>query len=337
VYRLYEHHDESAALAQQALADAERLDDLAGIIDALNNLGNLYGGLGDYHKSLDYFQRALDIATARSAPPDMTALAQFGVGLALHSLGDFDGADRHYQECLALCYLSGDSRRENALLTNIGVLKGQRGDYDGEIECYRRCLEIDRSMGNVRGEALALLNIGITLYNLHRYDESADYLEQARALARRIEQPRVEAPALQNLARIEQQRGNLDAAADAFQASIDITTAVHDLENTTMNLILLGLLEVERGNLDAARSLTERAEQLAIELDNPIFTARAHGVLGKIAVAEALLLEHDERHERLQRALARFDSSITMLREIGHSEWQHWQTERDAVAAIEQE
>jgi uncharacterized protein HemY len=62
------------------------------------------------------------LAEAEGAAPSVRAKAVFAAGYAALGLGDFAGAEQHFEHCLALARDLGDERLEGAALAQLGWL-----------------------------------------------------------------------------------------------------------------------------------------------------------------------------------------------------------------------
>ncbi|ULH13843.1 tetratricopeptide repeat protein (plasmid) [Deinococcus sp. KNUC1210] len=183
-------------LAQIIFEDAGNTWYLA---DCLNNIGVLYGKIGDYDASLSYHSRALILAKSvdshftkiaatnnigqqlyslrrwsEALPIQLEALlfaresgsiyneivALINIGCTLSSIGRYDESEEHLQKALRLSRKSDDSENILSALDEFGILSCRRGEYKTAIRYYREALKVAALSGATVLEAELYLNLG---------------------------------------------------------------------------------------------------------------------------------------------------------------------------------
>ena len=80
------------------------------------------------------------------------------IGEIARRAGDDAQARRVYEECLAICLRTGETRRVAIMLFNLAFLFQHEGDHAGALDAARRAMQIARDMNN-RGEVAWCLPI----------------------------------------------------------------------------------------------------------------------------------------------------------------------------------
>ena len=119
--------------------------------NALNNLGNAYGRLGDHAKARDVLERALPIfERACGCDHANVAITMNGLLIAYNSLGDWAKARDMLERELAIKERAygKDSTQVAATLTNLGLAHMQLGDSAKARDVLNESLRADLAVQN---------------------------------------------------------------------------------------------------------------------------------------------------------------------------------------------
>jgi len=175
---------ERAAL--KALAVSREAEDKSKEALALNALGIAYHGLGQYHKTIEHFERAYQI---HSEIGDQLGQGNSlnNIGIMACRLGRYDYALTCYQQAYQIAKAMRDKHKQASRLSNLGELYHRVGKYDIALnylaKAYNLCLRvIDRNL-----EASILLNIGEVHQELGDWDQVRESYVKASDVAEEIE------------------------------------------------------------------------------------------------------------------------------------------------------
>jgi serine/threonine protein kinase/predicted ATPase len=155
------------------------------------------------------------------------------LGMAYHTLGQFEQAEEFKSLSLALYRELGDRRLVGNLVNSLGETARLLGDYHKAFERYSEALQIAREIGNRNGEILYLANLGGTRVGLGEYEEAEAELRQTIELAASAgyvgvsENYRFLAEALLGQERVEEAR---EAALRALELGHEIENQEHVAE-----------------------------------------------------------------------------------------------------------
>jgi CHAT domain-containing protein/Tfp pilus assembly protein PilF len=147
----------------------------------LGNLGVAYESLGQYERSINYYEQALSIAQ-EIGDRNMEGSTLGNLGITYDSLGQYATAIDYYEQVLAIAQKIGDRQGEGNHLGNLGLVYSSLGQYATAIEHHEQALSIAREIGDRRGEGNHLGNLGIAYESLGQYTEALDYYEQSIAV-----------------------------------------------------------------------------------------------------------------------------------------------------------
>jgi tetratricopeptide (TPR) repeat protein len=167
---------------QEALARFHEIGDRQGQVRALNNLGIVYWGMGDYGAARKHFSQALAIWR------DLDDKQGQGIGLGnlgqiAGELGQYEDARNYYQEALVLLREVGDRHGQAIDLLNLGVIYGCLEDFTAS-----QARQLFHDVGDPQSEAATLTYRGYTLLDQGAHDEAIASLETALALFHDLDQ-----------------------------------------------------------------------------------------------------------------------------------------------------
>ncbi len=222
---------------------------------ALNNLGLVYDQLGgDYRRSLDQYQRALELYREIDFPRgESDTIGNIG-GVYL-MLGQYREALRYYQRALAISERLKMKPSASQDLGNIAHCHLGIGDIAQAIDHFDRALQLARETGLAKEEADWLRGKASALVRLGRYTAAFDGYDQALRAYEKAKLQRELGEALNDLGALHARLGDGASADRSFRRAIEIARAIDDSHGVTINLIALGDLERRRKRLDEAGSL----------------------------------------------------------------------------------
>lgn len=150
-----------------------------------NNIGYIYGLVGQYDKSLGAHQRALDIRL-RLFEPDNIYIAQSygGIGFIYDKLGKYEKALECFQKSLSIhsmqshgvddVFVANDYNNIGHVLTNLGRLQDGL-EYEKKALAVRQVLLGDNNFDT----AMSYHNVGAVLFLMDKLQEATSYLKTA--------------------------------------------------------------------------------------------------------------------------------------------------------------
>ena len=172
---------------EQEAALNELPDDLRQLI--IINLSNTYRRLGVYYRrmdGIDNLTKARDLAEravsyARMANNyDTTTSAVNGLGIVSRQLGNWEVANRCYEECLSLAEGAGNLPDQAAYLGNQAEVMRGLGDIDGAEASFTRSLDITSRVFRPRTRAWSQLGLGSLNMAIGNFPRAVDHLKDAK-------------------------------------------------------------------------------------------------------------------------------------------------------------
>src|SRR5438093_1580736 len=247
---------------QNAAATFRRIDDVDGLVTALNNLGLVYKNLrewreallareflgelaldrGDGAEALAQFEPALEAARGLAPQGDLVAELETRTGLAALQLGRTEEAQSHLLKGMSLAEQLGDRIEQAIAERALGRLDAVRGNPAG--------LEV-----KIRSAAQCFENLG------ESYELATTLAEWAEHLLLLPASTRLNVP--------------LEPVDEASRRAATLYRQLGVVPLAAESLLVLGRLEAERERYDQALGLLEQAEQWLSEDRDPETEDRA--------------------------------------------------------------
>jgi len=143
-------------------------------------------------------------------------------GLIARERQDYDEAEKHFQDALAIQRDLGDDKNVAIVLSDLGGLARERKDYDAAEKYYREALELSQKVGDKEGQTVRIGNLGLLALNRKQWNEAHQWYEQALALAREVGRIDEVARMQYGLARVREEEGWPDLALPLAQEALAI-------------------------------------------------------------------------------------------------------------------
>jgi predicted ATPase len=240
----------------------------------------------------------LALALPQAGPfPALRSKVHSGAGMLAYRQGDFDEAEQHFSQSLAIEEELGNPAGRANALNDLGNIANMRGDFAQARDRYGKTMAIELAQGNSRGVAVARFNLGTTTLASGEEDEAIGlYAESLRGF-RANDNVRESAFALFGLAQAHVAIGDLMAARGFAEECLHIRRDVGDQKGEGDIRRILGWLEIEADQLSAAREHLVASVNRALELKD------SRGISEGLAIM-ALWWARQRRYEAAVRLYA---------------------------------
>ena len=253
----------------------QRIDSLKSIVETgvkdtamvstLNNLGLELLNQGEIDESLNYSEKARDLATELGYTKGK-ALSLKQIGNANYYKGNFLEVFDYWEQSLENFEILKDSIGISNILSNLGIIHFSQGSNVKAIDYLLRSLTIAEKLDHPLRISTALLNIAMVYGDSPQdWDKALNYYDKALPYLKIIDDPANSKAYYFGVGEIEYAKGNYQAALDYFEEGLSIT------KNTiyySQNLLLLGKTKFKLGDLEASLSLLNECYSSAVEEEN---------------------------------------------------------------------
>jgi tetratricopeptide (TPR) repeat protein len=200
-----------------ALKLAERVGDSLRVSGCLNNIGSVYFEQGNYRKSLDYYQRSLDIENKLGQDKGQKSIRLVNLGDAYEKLDSLDKAAAYYYNSLLI---EEELKNEDGMFyarLGIGRVNARKGDYVNAQAELRRALMYAQNLQNWPGICETYIALGDLYILQQQRDAARAALDSALTMARNYHYQGLEVRALGSLYQVYKQQGDFAAANRALE------------------------------------------------------------------------------------------------------------------------
>ena len=315
---------------QEALAAAERLDELGLVASILGPISGVYVQRSQYPEALAVQERIADIAS-QTNDTELWFASTLGIASIYDDLGRYPEAIAAYEQMYALAQEQGRLAKIEIALNNLGVIYTFQGNYDIALENFNQALtsaqtiraQLEAPDGLTKldeycdlasiqviepAEADATVpedvhDVALSAFNDLLDAESAEY---ARRLC--IDSTwDTEQKQLNNTAVVYTDQGRYREAIAFYEQSLAINQTWGTLLDRATTLNNMGNTYLHMGEYDTALEIYQEALAIRKTIDNPSGLAFSLNNLGSAYRLQG----------RYAEALAAYQEALTIVQDIG--------------------
>ncbi len=296
---LYAHED-AIEMYHEALGLAEKADLEKKKRIANEGLGDCYKILGEYKKSMEYYDNIpLDQIKPKAQQKIYRKIA------SIHEReGEFERTLRKIEKGLSEDYQV--SRESCRLLCKKGNAKMRQGYYDSAIGDFESALSLCQNHGDDKEYAQIHQGLGNVYHYKGNYDKAKEHLEEALKTWRKIDNLGGESAALNSLGIIHLNKGELDKALNYYEKSLEKRKKRGDKRDIYSTLNNIGTIYLRKGNFEEAKKYYKKSLSTWDEI----------GDKQGIAITFINLGEYHFRKGDFEKALKKQSESLEICRDI---------------------
>ncbi len=239
--------------------------DVAGLASILNNIGNVYTSRGEYVQAKDYLRQSLEHWKACGKMQYADAPLNNLATIAL-SEGDVLGAIHYLDEALVIAREKANLIGLGAILNSLGQAWSVRGESEKALNYYTESLEIRQQINDQKGIGVTLSSLG-SEYELRGDQKNAlEYYLKSLKVCSAIEDKRGMAKLLTSLAGIMQDQGEFEKAINYLETSLSLRKTIGDKAGEAETLNNLGTVYLDRSEYTQAKSLFYASRDLSVAI-----------------------------------------------------------------------
>ena len=246
---------------------------------AYSNLGNVYQGLGEFQRVIEYHNLSLDIS--KEVGNRAAEGSSYGcLGIAYQCLGDMEQAIKYYKLRLLIAKELNDRAGEGGAYGNLGSACRSIGDLRQAIEYHELHLRISTELGARAGEGRAFGNLGNAYQGLGDFNKAIEYHKKHLLIARELEDKPGEGAAYCNLGNAYDSLSDFKQAIEYRKMTLRIAEMVGDRYGEGRAYANLGNAYQSLGDFEQAVKYHELHLRITKEMGDKPGKGSAHCNLG---------------------------------------------------------
>ena len=291
---------------QQALQLAEKIAYPKGQLKAISVKGHLYWVQGEYQKTVDLCQKALEDTSVFNYPVLAFNVTNL-ITIAYARLGDLTRALEYYERELVIAQQQDDPKLLSIAYSNVGGIYSMQGDHPKALENFTRSAKMSEQANDKSGFCIANINIGVTLSEQGSYQEALAYFQKALVLAERLENRRLMSSIHNSIGEAYFGMKDYKVAKENHQEALKLALALGSPYEIASSYSLLGKISRQQGRYLQALEYNQKALKINREMNSQPDIAASYKEI-------ALLYE---KMEQYRQALDYANRGLELARTVG--------------------
>ena len=243
------------------------------------NLVIVHEFLGDYVKSEEFFQKALE---SRKTFGGGEEALYSEIGAVYLSLGRNLKAKEYLEKALAISIETGELKKQEEHYGRLGIVCESLSDYEKAKANHEKALAISVKTGNAKGQGAHYANLGIVYHSLSDYGNAERFHQKALAVSKQLGDRIGAGACCGNMATVYQSLGDHVKAEEYLKESLAISVEIGDRRREAANRGNLGVVYRSVGKYGKAKDFLEEALAISIEIGHRYGEGRYSGHLGSV-------------------------------------------------------
>ncbi len=233
----------------------------------LNNMGYVYEHIGDVERATEKILESIRVREELNEYDGLDA-AYINLGFIYYSQHDLDKAEEYFIKGLETTEKSGDLAGRATAINNLGKIYDQRGDNDKALEYFEKSMKIKEDLGNKPSLVLTLINIAQIRFEVGDEAEAFETLKKGMQIAEEIE-------FIEGIWGLKYQYGVYYKEKGMISQAMQMAEECHELalklnfpDNVKLSVLLLSELNEMQGNYKVAYQLHKEYSSLKDSIEN---------------------------------------------------------------------
>lgn len=311
-------YDRAQKILDSVIIIATKNKDLYNLAGAYYLYGSIYSDKGFIEKSIQAFNKSVEIRTSINDEHGLAACYSF-LGLSQSHLGNYALGIDYIQKSIQIREKIKDKRGLANSYLSLYKIYLEIGEEDKARESELKSLDICKDIGDLQCVSGRLTNLGQLLQKKGEYDNALTYHFLALTISKQLNIKNRIALVHENIARVYNHTHKYDDAIKHIDSSIVIRTQIGEEEGLVSSYVVLAKIYLNQQNYKQSVSFGQRAFDFGKKLELPYLIKEAHEVLSK---AYSKLNQHEKAFQHYKDFIVLRDSlyNIDKTKEIVRKE-----------------
>ena len=243
--------DEAEKIAKEFLQFTKNKQLAQQKASALNVLGIILRGKGEYSKALELQLASVNIYDSLNLQKDIATLYN-NIGVTHMYNGVNEEAIKNYSIALDIATEINDDYTKNLALNNLGIIYCYEEDFEEGIKYFKQSLQLEQKQNNLKGLSECYNNIGGAFYYLEKIDSAVYYFEKSYQIDKQLDDVVGMAGSLSNIGELLASVGKYKEAEEKLMAALALTQQHKIAAEYQNTLINISSLYEQSGDLEKA-------------------------------------------------------------------------------------
>lgn len=278
-------YEKSKQLYNAALELYIKINDFSRVALCYNNIGVIYKIQSEFEKTLEYNQKALEI---RKKIDDKYGIASSltNIGVAYYNQGEYDKSIEYFIETLKVSEEIGNEGLIIKNNNNIGGIYQEQGDYPKALEYYQKSLSSAEKASDEVQVCSAQINIGNIYYFQKEYTKALEYYNKALEVSRQNDDKQHIAQSLNNIGIIYEEQEMYETALPYYTEAIDINKSIGNKKDLAQHFNNVGSLYLRMNNFEKAKEYFSQSLNMGIEIGSKPAISASQSKLANVYLRE---------------------------------------------------
>jgi tetratricopeptide (TPR) repeat protein len=278
------YNDQAKGNFQQALRKFENEGDKRGVYASYLHLGNIEMQFGDFEKALGCFMRVQYLAMENN-DPNMWINALTNIAIIERHFGNLEKAEDILLDILKAHEKAGNKYGVCIILHNLGNVQLDMGNYDKANSHFTDSLALAKEIGDYETEAAAYTSLAtVNMTFFHDFETAGILLDEGIKFCKKHKMAAIGNEMLANLAILEKNKGNLEKAKSLITECLEFEKNSGNLLGEAKSLSQLGSIAFEMQDLDVAKACYLKSLKIFRETGDWKAIAQVLNNLGNLAM-----------------------------------------------------
>lgn len=274
-------------LYQKSLKSEKERYSLSGISVSLCNLGSLYEDRGDYEKSINSLNKALEIQKLLN-DKYKTISIYINIGISYMDNGKYEKAEEAFKNSLGIAVEFNMYKNVISVLNNLGALFFKSGNFRKAIDYYEQAVKKSKDSNFSEGLIKSYNNLGELFEIRGEFNLAYEYYSKSLELLPSISDESIKAELYGNLGSVLTSLHKFKEAYAYLVESYDFFKGLNAKNQMIEGALNQALYFIQTRNYESASYYLDSAQKLAEEIDKDSF-------LGKCSYMRSILEKDDNK------------------------------------------
>ena len=251
--------------AESLLKKVDFKDEIKIIRNMYQLKSNSYLQTGDYKKSLEYMNKALELIDPEKNQRDYSSLLN-NLGMLCKRQGKLAEALDALQMSLQIRETLGDRATISTSYSNIAVVYLALNKLEDAEDYLNKSIAIKREINDERGLSIALNNMGNIYNRKEEHSTAISYYNQSLELKQKINEVKGISVISNNIGAIYISTGNYELAREYLYKSLELREKMGDMYGKTITSLNIGDSYLREGMLERANEYFQIVVNLSREI-----------------------------------------------------------------------